>query len=201
MKVMEDIVIIDPVSPAETTQTLTEPISYPWRQIEDEPWLWYQRFIKYFLPQGPGRSIAKAYEAMVATEHAEVAEARRKLGKKKAIPAQMWSQQARKWDWRNRSKAYDKFTYAEALLEVDKARLTLLANADGAAKALVSALDNERLKVAAAKEILDRVGLPGTTNVGLGPIEKFTADEFRQAEQEVEEWEQKALPAPKPRSE
>lgn len=184
------VVVVDPANvEIVSAPSPMEVIEYPWRQMEGEPWFWFQRFIKYFLPLGPGRSLIKAYETMVGVEFPEVAEARRLNEPKKKKATNLWSKRAREWNWRERSKAYDKFTYSEALQEVDKARVTLLRSADKAALTLVGALTNARLCVAASKEILDRVGLPGTTNVGLGPIEKFTADEFRQAESEVDAWE------------
>jgi hypothetical protein len=162
---------------------------YPWQRIEDEPWLWFGRFTKYFLPQGPGRSLYHAYELMVAAEHPEVAEARRKAHKEKMTSIAVWSRMAKDWHWRDRSKAFDRFTYQSAQAHVDLARITLLSSANKAAGALVDALTNERLKVAAAKEILDRAGLPGTVNVGIGPADKFTADELRAAEDEISDWE------------
>lgn len=189
----------DSIEPTPATDIDVSPSPLPeqaWQQMEGEPWLWYQRFIKYYIPQGPGRSIYKAYETMVATEHPEVAAARRKkkeeegeLTTKKSHNVTDWSKNVGKWFWRERAKAYDRFTMQSALAQVDLARLTLLGAANVAAMALKEALSNERLKVAAAKEILDRAGLPGTTNVGIGPADKFNADELAQAESELDEWE------------
>jgi hypothetical protein len=183
-----------PVSMAEATE-------FAWQQMDNEPWLWYQRFIKYFLPQGPGRSLYKAYELMVATERPDVSKARLENPEaKKTTNITSWGIHARDWNWRERSKEFDKYTFRAANAEVDAARITLLSSANKAANALVSALANPRLQVAAAKEILDRAGLPGTTNVALGPIDKFTADEFRRAESEIDDWERK-LESPNPKSE
>lgn len=183
---MEDPVIV----PATSDITLAEPTEFPWEQMENEPWMWFQRFIKYFLPLGPGRSLYGAYQQMVSIEHPEVMKARAKSNKVKPTSITSWGKKAREWDWRERSKAFDRFTYKAAAAQVDNARITLLGSANLAAEALKSALTDPRLRVAAAKEILDRAGLPGTTNVALGPIEKFTADEFRQAENEIDEWEE-----------
>lgn len=186
------------ISPAEVMPTtMAEATEFAWQQMEDEPWFWYQRFIKYFLPQGPGRSLYKAYELMVSMERPDVAKARKENPKPKTTHITAWGQYAQKWHWRDRSKEFDRFTYKAAQAEVDNARITLLSSANKAANTLVEALANPRLQVAAAKEILDRAGLPGTTNVALGPIEKFTADEFRQAESELDDWEsQPSLPKP-----
>ena len=198
---MEDPVIV----PEQKDITVsTEEAVFPWLQMVDEPWNWFQRFIKYYLPLGPGRSLYGAYTQMVETEHPEVAAARRAKAesdptfrKKKAVAINSWTKCARLWDWRERAKAFDRFTYKAAQAQVDNARITLLGSANKAALALVEALTNPRLQVAAAKEILDRAGLPGTTNVGLGPIEKFSADELSQAEQEVDAWESQVRLNPK----
>jgi len=163
--------------------------TYPWLAMQDEPSSWYKRFATYFLPQGPGRSLLQAFILMLNTEHPDVAAARKLKNKVEHAAADHWHKASRKWNWVARARAYDRFTYSRATAVVEVARLTILENANNAANALVAALTNDRLKVAAAKEILDRAGLPGTTNIGLGPIEKFNADELHEAEKEVAEWE------------
>lgn len=196
---MDENTAITPAPEDITTATEAAAAEYPWEQRDGEPWMWYQRFIQYFLPQGPGRSIYKAYELMVATEHPDVAKAREEASKLKSTATTNWSKKATEWDWRERSKAFDRFTYKAAQANVDSARIILLDSAAEAARALKSALANPRLQVAAAKEILDRVGLPGTVNVGVSAVEKFTADELKAAEEEVDVWERQTL-TPKPTS-
>jgi len=178
---------------------------YIWERMDDEPWLWFQRFTNYFLPLGPGRTMLGAYTAMVNVEQPAIADARKK--KKEADPkhrtpngVSFWSKAALEWHWRERSKAFDNFAYKGAQAHVELARLTLLESSNKAAEALVAALSNERLKVAAAKEILDRAGLPGTTNINLGVADKFSADELRAAEDEIADWET-SRPKPKQISE
>ena len=175
--------------------------TYPWQVMDGEPDLWFQRFTKYFLPLGPGRTLIKAYTIMVDVEHPEVAKARKEMAKKDPGKTfnvnnitSLWGTKAREWNWRDRAKAFDRFSYQLAQAEVDLARVTLLGSANKAALALVEALSNPRLQVAAAKEILDRAGLPGTTNVALGPIDKFTSDELAQATQDLEGWESQLHP-------
>lgn len=65
----------------------------------------------------------------------------------------------------------------------------MLQSTEAAARALVENLKNPRLAVAAAKEILDRGGLPGTHLVGVGRVEPYTADDLRSAEEAVNKWE------------
>jgi hypothetical protein len=165
-------------------------VETPWFRIDGEPWLWYNRFQEYFLPLGPGRSLPKAFELMMLKERGKEWLDNKKANKRFAS-MNRWTAAAREWEWRERARAYDSFMYKDAQAEVELARLTILNGANKAAQALVSALDNERLKVAAAKEILDRAGLPGTTNVGIGPADKFSADELSRAEAEIQAWEKK----------
>lgn len=173
---------------------------YPWQRMKDEPWLWFQRFTEYFLPLGPGRSLYKAYSLQLEKEDPAAFKAKQAQsgGKLKPSGINAWGKRAKEWRWRERSHAYDSVQYKDAQAEVELARLTILSSANNAAQALVDALTNERLKVAAAKEILDRAGLPGTTNIGIGPADKFTADELNQAEVEISQWESQQV---KPRLE
>ena len=182
------------IVPKQSDVLTTIEAEYPWEQMDGEPQLWYRRFTSYFLVSGPGRTLYGAYELMVSTEFPSVAKARKIAAAKpdakpRAQAITSWGKVAKTWRWRERSMAFDRFTYKAASAQVDRARITLLGSANKAAEALVSALSNPRLQVAAAKEILDRAGLPGTINLGIGQIEKFTADELNQAEQEVAAWE------------
>lgn len=185
---MEDLTDIVPTNTDAVQVVVVD--ETPWYRIDQEPWLWYNRFHDYYLPLGPGRSLPKAYEAMMLAEHHDEYVA--KVNPRKRHTAlSNWIAAAKEWDWRERAQYYDRAVYRDAQGYVDKARITLLSAADDAAHALRDALDNERLKVAAAKEILDRVGLPGTTNVGVGPADKFSADELSRAEEELAAWERK----------
>lgn len=110
-------------------------------------------------------------------------------GKNNKNAASQWSEKSREWKWRERADAFDLYNASEYAGVVDQARATLLKSSDEAAKALVANLTNPRLAVAAAKEILDRAGLPGTHIVGVGHLEPYTADDLRKAEEEVSSWE------------
>jgi hypothetical protein len=99
-----------------------------------------------------------------------------------------WQRQHKKFRWHDRAEAFDRNNILEYSTLIDTARDKLMRNLDTAVTALVGALDNPRQAVAAAKEILDRGGLPGTTNIGIGPA-KFTADELGKATTELDDWE------------
>lgn len=159
-----------------------------WLQQEEESDLWYRRFMSYYLPLGPSRNLTRAYVRWLETEKPEKAE-EKKSAKGYINITKEWSAIARRWQWRERADAFDLYTAGENFAYVDKARELLLRSTEAAAQALVENLKNPRLAVSAAKEILDRGGLPGTHLVGVGHIEPYTADDLRKAEEDVNKWE------------
>lgn len=70
----------------------------PWDRRKGEPALWYDRFLKYFLPLGPERNVNIAYREFksVATKRYTSVQA----------PGS-WNNNANKWDWRKRAEAWD----------------------------------------------------------------------------------------------
>jgi hypothetical protein len=166
---------------------------YEWHRIEDEPPLWYERFAKYYLMLGPSRSILKAYMQHLAIEHPKQYEEYALRPRQSAATG--WSDQARKWNWRIRAEAYDKFQYGEAVMKIAEARETLLRAASLAAQALVANLNNPRLAVAAAKEILDRTGIAAESIVHHTQSE-LNADDLATAAREVKEWQANLLKDP-----
>jgi hypothetical protein len=160
----------------------------PWLQIDEEPILWYRRFMMYYLPLGPNRNLTRAYFKWVETENPKRA-AKLKANRAFINTSKEWSVHARDWKWRTRAEAFDLHCASEVFAYIDQARETLMKSANDAATALIENLKNPRLGVQAAKEILDRVGLPSTHLVGIGKIEPYSADELRKAEEEVADWE------------
>jgi len=166
----------------------TNLIVAPWLQVDDEPIMWYRRFMMYYLPLGPNRNLTRAYFKWLETEKPEQA-AKMKATRAFVNTSRNWSVQARTWKWRERAEAFDLHCSSEIFGYVDQARETLMKSANEAAEALVSNLTSPRLGVSAAKEILDRVGLPSTHLVGVGKIDPYSADELHRAEREVADWE------------
>lgn len=161
-----------------------------WLQRDGEPTEWYRRFMSFYLPLGPSRNLTRAYLRCLESEEPEKALAK-KAAKGYINTSPQWSEIARMWHWRDRAEAFDLYTASENFSYVDKARDILLQSTEAAARALVENLKNPRLAVAAAKEILDRGGLPGTHLVGVGRIEPYTADDLRKAEADVSDWEKR----------
>ena len=170
------------------TDLETDEMIYPWMYQPDEPPLWYDRFSKYFLPLGPGRTLLKAFLSYLSVEEPRRFAKYQTERRHSAEPG--WSKAAGDYQWRERADQYDAFTYSEALFIVEMAKRKLLESSEKAVDALVTALAEGRLKVSAAKEILDRAGLPSTSKHDIS-VSPYSADEFAKASQEVTEWEKK----------
>lgn len=165
-----------------------EEMSFPWLQQEKEPDVWYQRFHKYYLVLGHGRTLLKAMMLFLQTEHPD--RYMKFLENPKQSAGTEWSAMASVWQWRERARLYDMAAMTEAMEKVAEARRILLDNTPKAAQALVDSLLNPRTRVSAATEILDRGGVPGTI-VHEERVAPFTADELSKAQSEVSEWEQR----------
>ena len=167
-----------------------EQISVPWLQLEGESGLWYSRFLLYYLPQGPARTLTQAFVKHLKAEKPELAEEKEAQGH--YITAQRtWVEAARKYRWRERAEEFDRHSVMEFQQHVAEARRTLIQNAGEAAKTLVANLKNPRQGVAAAKEILNRAGLPSATIVGHTRVQPYSTDDFIRARAELENWENK----------
>lgn len=169
---------------------VTATIVAPWLRLEDEKSTWYNRFLLYYLPLGPGRTLTQAYVRYLEAENAEAAEEKKASGHS-INAASHWSEMARVNDWRERADAFDRYNATDFLQRVQEAREVLVRNTKKAAQTLVSSLANPRLQVAAAKEILDRAGLPGARIVGHKQLQPYSADEFNAAQAEIRAWENK----------
>lgn len=166
-----------------------ESITTPWLMQEGEPSLWFNRFLKYYLPLGAGRTLTQAYLFYLKEENPELAAAKEESGRY-INTTRSWSENARIWHWRERAEAFDRFSALDFARTVAQARNKILENSLAAAEALVSNLTNPRTGVQAAKEILDRAGIPSTHIIGHANLTPYTADDFNQAEKEVKEWEE-----------
>lgn len=157
-----------------------------WAQLEGEPDDMYEVFVQFYLALGIGRTLAQAYALYYEKFRSPESTAQY------LKPPQAWFDAARKWEWRLRSLEYDKHQLQIAANTIQAARQKIQQSTVLAVDALIEALDNPRLKVAAAKEILDRGGVP-TKTVHVLEMQPYTADDFAQAAKEVELWERKML--------
>lgn len=157
--------------------------SYAWHRREGEPITWYKRFIEYYLPLGPTRTLLQASVLERAINTPDKID---KDSKPNTAPNE-WTKACDDWDWRVRADAYDAFMYEDDGM-IELALEKLRNSALDAVTALHDSLQNPRYAVAAAKEILDRAGLPATTNINLGGA-RFTADDLSKANEELKEWQ------------
>jgi len=149
--------------------------------MENEPFIWFERFSKFFLPLGPGRTLSKACSLDRAINDPD-----NPIDTNRGAPED-WSVASNEWDWRERAEEYDTFMFEDEGV-VELAREMLKNSTMDAVNALHKSLENPRIAVQAAKEILDRAGLPATTRVNVSTI-PFTADELAAAAEEVKQWE------------
>ncbi len=158
----------------------------PWDQLPGEPDRWFLMFQRYYIPQGIRRTIKGAVEAYCAAERPHRLDP--KTGKLPyAGTPRAWSENAFKWNWKERAIAWDKQTNSEMLDTVQFALSILKDAAPDAAEALVEALASPRTRVSAAKEILDRTGLPAVKRVeSIGM--SITPDDVQKAREELDEW-------------
>lgn len=164
-------------------------LDLPWAQLADEPDEVYELFSKYYLPLGPARTLLRAYLMFLAEKDPDKAAKYSVIGKESADPK--WSMYSSGWNWRMRAQAFDAFQYASAAATVQEARRIILENTANAAKALVDKLGDPRLAVAAAKELLDRGGVPAASVVGHANLTPFTTDDLNRASKELETWQKK----------
>ena len=162
----------------------------PWARQENEPLEWYGYFNDYYLALGPSRSLRKAFMTYLGINDPDSVEYYAERPNMNA--AKEWTRMYSGWDWRIRAREFDRATMLESRAIVAEARKILFESAKSAADALKDALKDPRMRVAAAKEVLNRVGLPAVTHVDVN-VRPYTADEYNKASEEVGEWEKKLL--------
>lgn len=162
--------------------SMTEPVA--WAKREDEPVAWYYKFSRFYLTLGPNRSFYKAYRTYLSIEEPE--RYKDEDASSGSTPSD-WSTAAEQYEWLVRAMEYDeKMFTSEGIVEL--AREKLKNSTLQAADALIEALSNPRLTVAAAKEILDRSGVLAAT-VNINKAAEFSADELAAAAEEIEQWQ------------
>jgi hypothetical protein len=161
----------------------------PWDKVAEETDEQYDWFVNYYLPMGYRRSVRSAYASYVVKNNPEGAA---RLGKQLSRHSP-WIETSIDFEWYKRAVAYDESVGETALQAVKQAQLNLKLATVDAVDALITNLTNPRLAVAAAKEILDRGGIPGRAiNENITTVH-ISADEMAEAAKEVQEWEKSML--------
>jgi len=157
----------------------------PWTQEVNEPDAWYDKFVKYFIPLGVTRNLLSAYIEYIkdtSPDKAILMAARRPM----SAPNE-WTEAAGEWSWRKRALAYDADQVKDLASVLQQARQEVQEATLEAVRTLRAALKNPKTAVPAAKEILDRGGLPAVTVHSIKII-PFTADDLAAARDELEQW-------------
>jgi len=164
---------------------------HAWDRMDGEPTRWYHMFLKYYIGDGFERSVTRAYLHFIEENRPAEYEAAKRTSR--GAPAQ-WYAMSATWNWRGRADAWETHQTDLSLAVVEEAsrKLRLLTIEAVDTLALFMGRDH-RLAVAAAKEVLDRGGLPATVRQEVAGSVAFTADDMAKAKEDVEEWEQKIL--------
>jgi hypothetical protein len=156
-----------------------------WEQLPEELEDYYEWFSKYYLPLGFKRSLRQAY-IMYMIDHTSPGEERLNITQ----PTTEWKMAAEKYEWKARALAYDQDRGDQATAAIKEAALKLRNATTLAVETLIAQLSSPRNGVQAAKEILDRGGLPAHTVSNVSQTVTISADDMARAAKEVEEWEQ-----------
>lgn len=82
----------------------------PWERQENEPTMWYDRFVIY-LTLGVTRSIRKAYIASLTKNNQDISD---------IFPPHQWYDISESWQWKDRATAYDDHNRAAIFDNEDK---------------------------------------------------------------------------------
>ena len=159
----------------------------PWDLKPGEPRVWFLRFQRYYLYRGLARSLRKAFATFLQENYPDQWEDRFAVLK----GFKQWQAMASRWQWQERAMKWDQSRNKEVLDVVEASRQFLKEHSINAAQALVEALDNGRLQVAAANSILDRAGIPPVQRIeSYNENVELTADDLASAQEEVDKWKQ-----------
>jgi hypothetical protein len=155
-----------------------------WDQKEGEPARWYHIFTQYYLGAGFRRSVRQAWLNFVKENDGE--EAWKEVVH--ASPPSEWYQMSVRWQWYDRAEAWEEEQTELSMAAVSEGAKLLRLHTVDAVKALILALTSEKFAVQAAKEILDRGGLPSTSKIDATGAVLFTADDMAKAQEELNNW-------------
>jgi hypothetical protein len=93
-------------------------IGHAWTQQPGEPTLWHDRFVRFYLSQGPGRTLSEAYRSFQSQGGTGVDPVSRRCnGGANAVHRTPgpWYAASSKWQWASRAKAWDRHQIEELL--------------------------------------------------------------------------------------
>ena len=118
--------------------------SKPWDRREQEPSLWFDRFNRFYRPQGPGRTLTQAYRSAYEEKH----------GRKptRAGYSADWKNKAELWDWKERAAEWDSELHKEQIGYEKSEALDMTRRQIQDAKAIQTLAMNEILERGFSKE-------------------------------------------------
>jgi prophage DNA circulation protein len=166
-------------------EPVEEKITEPWDRQPGEPSRWYVIFVKYYLTMGLARTVRGSYLRYLKEAEPDKYESEKAY----STPPKHWRDMAAKWSWKERAEAFDEWQTDLSMATVEEAARKLRLAAVDAVAALVLALGTMRYSVQAAKEILDRSGIPATVRQEMAGALNLTSDDLAKATEEVKKWE------------
>ena len=116
----------------------------PWARQENEPTLWYERFLVY-LQMGPARTLLGAVHEVEKAE---------KSGKKRSsrVPG-AWDNAVEEWDWKKRAEAWDDYRRKQVFTTGNAYDVTRVEKLNKYSEALEAELDKVMAALARRKKI------------------------------------------------
>lgn len=171
---------------------MAETIEAAWDRRPNEPEVWYRIFKDYYLPLGERRTLRNAFEFYLRVETPKQYKDLDPEGITN-IPSH-WNTIAVEWEWPKRALEFDESKLPDfSSIYVTQVLDYLQRNALRAAESLVAALNSDRTRVQASNSILNRIGVPETTNVNFGGGVNITSDDMAAAASKVQEWKTQKL--------
>ena len=117
--------------------------SKPWDKRKEEPSLWWDRFNRFYRPQGPGRTLTQAYRSAYEEKN----------GRKptRAGYSADWKNKSTMWEWQTRAEAWDEELFREQTAYEKAEALEMTSRQIKDAKAVQTLAMNEILKRGFAK--------------------------------------------------
>jgi hypothetical protein len=182
---LSEVLVDDEDSIAPSADIYIEPKK--WDRLPDEPLQWYRRFERYYLLHGLVRSVRRAYVYFLKETDPDKYE---EVRQRSSPTLNTWNRAAFQWKWEERADAWDAERNDELRRKVQEGSLSLKDLTLDAIEALHQALTNPRLCVSAAREILDRAGLPSVSKIEMSGRTSISADELATAAQELQRWQE-----------
>lgn len=128
-----------------------------WDQMENEPDLWYGRFVKY-LRLGTKRSVNAVFKKDNNRKHQETT----------AFPGPTWYQAEKEWKWKERARAHDEWQRAEEDRVIAEEREKVLRSGFALQHKRIQILDKLSRKLIKMTNDEEKIWIPETKTTSFG---------------------------------